>query len=504
MRGPYAGARFWALLALVGLGAALRVWKLGGLSLSYDELQSVTHAARPFPLSLLSAFLADPHPPLYYALLGGWMQLGRSDATVLLFSVLLGTALIPSVYHVAARLYGLRVALFAALVCALHPLALFWSHFARMYALVMLLALWAFYWNARLLGERAPNWRLVAALIVTEVCLVYSHVAAPFALLFVYAGVLLERAPDTIALKRWLRLHVPIALLALPYLHFPFTTSQSHMRRPAFPDLIEALSLFVNGVEQPSALVVWICALAFVGVAAALLYRRKHRAFAACLLLAPFLVAAAFSHAIKPIWFAPRIFAFLVPFAALGLARLYCDRGPARIVALVALALLVRGAVGYTFNWEKSQRFVDAAREVRAGARPGDLVLVPTLKDKWAFSWYFAGPDWDRELWTGTAAELYGSFASVDGFRALVRRVGPFGREPVGEPIAVWPADRRAAGSLPAASRIWLVARTEAQRAELTRRFGIEGPPTRFEVAGLDMTLYERSASALAHFRSAP
>src|SRR5512145_196214 len=75
----------WTGLAgVLALGAALRVAMLPGATLGYDGLQSVTHAARGIPTGLLSAFLHDPHPPLYYALLSLWLRVGTSDAAILL------------------------------------------------------------------------------------------------------------------------------------------------------------------------------------------------------------------------------------------------------------------------------------------------------------------------------------------------------------------------------------------------------------------------------------
>ncbi len=503
---PRAAARWprWAaVLALTAAAAALRAAKLPELSLAYDGIQSVTHAGRPFPLSLLSALLSDPHPPLYYALLSAWMRLFPSDAGILAFSVLASAALVPSLYYVGRRLYGERVGLFAALVGALHPLALFWSHYARMYALVMLLALWAFYANARLLsgprpeqpGSRRETRRRAAAVVVLELCLIYSHVAAPFALLFVYAWAAARRFGGPGGWRRFAAPHAVVLLLALPYLFFPLTTGQAHMRRPGAGDVVEALSLFVNGMQQPDGFVVGVSAAVFAAAAALLLARRSSRAFAACFLVAPFAAAAAVSWAVKPIWYGPRTFAFLVPFSALAFARLAFDEGGrgraspwARGTALLALALVSRGAVGYTLHYEKTQRFVDAAQLVRSEARAGDLVLVPTLKDKWAFSRYFVGADWDRALWTDSTAALWSRAASRDGRRDLARRVGGFGRDPEGLAIEVLPADRREA--LPPAARVWVVARNVRHRDELVRRFALGDPRERWRVPGVDVALF--------------
>ena len=85
-------------------------------------------------------------------------------------------------------------------------------------------------------------------------------------------------------------------------------------------------------------------------------------------------------------------------------------RGLATTAAVLAIALMGRGAGGYTFHFEKEQRFVDAARIVDHARLPGDLVVVPGLKDKWAFNWYFAGPEWSRGAWPAGSREMVGRF----------------------------------------------------------------------------------------------
>jgi hypothetical protein len=486
------------LLAVLAIGAALRLWKLPDTSLGYDGLQSVTHAVRAFPVNAISAFLHDPHPPLYYVILGPWMRLGTSDPTVLMLSVLLSLLLVPSVWWIAREHHGPRVALAAALVCALHPLALYWSHFARMYALVMLLSVWTWHWNLRLLEHDALRWRTALALVLTELALVYSHVAAPFFLVFIALHAAWCGRTRRAALRDWAALQAAVAVCALPELYFAFRTGARHMQQPDLAELGRTLSLLVNGVGETSAF--WVAAgtAGFALVAAALLARRDTRAFAVCFWVLPFAAAAAVSHLAKPIWYGPRLFAFLVPFVAIGLARLACasdgERAPRAAFAtgLLALALLLRGALGYTLHYEKSERFIDAAHILESEARSGDLVLVPTLKQKWALNWYLMGPDWARGAWQAGGIDALRH--ALDGARrpAFVADLVSYGSQPGPERPPVLAASESGGDSLARASRVWVLTLGASQRDVLLAKFELGPEAHAFQPEGLELSVHAR------------
>ena len=459
------------------IGAGLRLEMLPGATLGYDALQSVTHAARGIPTGLLSAFLHDPHPPLYYALLALWLPLGSSDAAVLLLSILLCLLAIASVYHVARVREGPRVALLAALVLALDPLALHWSLHARMYALVMLLSVWAWHFASLLAeGSRRPA-HLVGA-VAAELALLYSHVAAPFFLGCILAAGIPELLRSRKAIRRWLVAQAAVALGALPYLFFPATTGQAHMKRPDAGDLAEALALFTSGIDPEPSWLVPLGAAAFAGVAACLLLRRDDRPLAVALLVLPFAAAALASHLVRPIWYAPRLFAFVTPFFSIGLARLVfapggaARRGMQRAVATGALVLLVFGSVSTVRRPLREERFIDAAVVLREHALPDDLVVVPTLKDKWALAWYAMGPGWSRAVVQGSALETLDRVTRGEERRALLAGLARYGRDASAGPIGIAPMDDLVAADLARVGRVWVVARSAAAADAIGARLG--------------------------------
>lgn len=132
------------VLALTGLAILLRALRLSWQPLWWDEGYSVYFATEPLA-RMLDLTAHDIHPPLYYALLHGWIALWGSAAPPILraLSVLLGAVAIPLLGWLAWRLFPgrQRVLLLAVTLLALNPMHLFYSQEVRMYGLGMALGL---------------------------------------------------------------------------------------------------------------------------------------------------------------------------------------------------------------------------------------------------------------------------------------------------------------------------------------------------------------------------
>lgn len=141
--------------SIILLATVLRVLRLDFQPLWWDEGYSVWFATH--PLSQMAALTAqDIHPPLYYALLHGWIGLlGPGPAALRLLSIVFGTVTIPTLYLAGRLLFPgyRRVAFLAALLLATNPMHVFYSQEVRMYGLMALLSP----------GILAAAWRVMAA-----------------------------------------------------------------------------------------------------------------------------------------------------------------------------------------------------------------------------------------------------------------------------------------------------------------------------------------------------
>ncbi len=132
------------LLAITLLAFGLRAYRLDSQSLWYDE--GVTALVSQFDLPSLTRWTADDiQPPLYYVLVAGWGRLaGWSEWSLRFPSLFFGALTVPLLAALATRLTRRRPAgLLAGLVTALHPLLLYYSQEARMYALLLALGVLA-------------------------------------------------------------------------------------------------------------------------------------------------------------------------------------------------------------------------------------------------------------------------------------------------------------------------------------------------------------------------
>ena len=122
------------LIALILLGALLRLLNLGGKSMWLDEAFSAANAA--LTQAEIWARVSEPHPPLYYSLLHAWRAAGDGDAWLRLPSVLTSWLNLGLMFLLARRLLGREAALLATALLALSPLDLWYAQEARMYIFV--------------------------------------------------------------------------------------------------------------------------------------------------------------------------------------------------------------------------------------------------------------------------------------------------------------------------------------------------------------------------------
>ena len=180
------------LLGLIILaGFALRLARLDFQPLWGDEGWSF-YFAWMSPGELLSATAQDIHPPLYYLLLSGWLGLAGSSALAgRLFSVMVGTLLVPLGYRTARHLLGMRVGLLAAGLMAVAPLAIYYAQEVRMYGLVTVLGLASMYFFSRGLSQaphpasarKSSSWHWLGYVLTTAAALytMYYAVFIPLA-----------------------------------------------------------------------------------------------------------------------------------------------------------------------------------------------------------------------------------------------------------------------------------------------------------------------------------
>jgi hypothetical protein len=217
---------------------------------------------------------------------------------------------------------------------------------------------------------------------------------------------------DRRKLLEWAGAQAVIGLLSLPVLALGMAHKVGHTHSPGLGDLLATWSFVSTGTGGPEpwrfddgGVAPWRAALAaavFGLLAWAAVTTPKARWRIVSLVLAPMLVVALLSYALKPIWL-NRVFVSTTPFLALALAQLAAEprprarSWPLAAVCALAAAWLAIGVLDQTTR-AKGDGYAAAADYVRATARPGDVVEMSDAPGLWAFLWRYAGPNWGDPL----------------------------------------------------------------------------------------------------------
>ena len=171
-------------VALITLGAfGLRAYLLDVQSLWYDEGVTAEVARR--GITELTRWTAhDIQPPLYYYVVAAWGRLaGWSEWSLRFPSVFFGTLIPPLLAATALALTRRRSAsILAALFGALHPLLLYYSQEARMYAMLTALGVLLAYLVVHAESGIMHRWLHWATYVAVATAAIYTHYFAFFLL----------------------------------------------------------------------------------------------------------------------------------------------------------------------------------------------------------------------------------------------------------------------------------------------------------------------------------
>jgi len=389
-----------ALAAVTLVALVVRAAALGRLSLWIDEGYSVLQVTyRPF-----SDWTVDVHPPLYYALLLAWSRASTSDVWLRLLSALLGTATIPAVYALGARLAGRAVGLWAAAFTAVTWFHVWHSREARMYPLLVLafaVALWGIVAGAR--DGRAAGW---AAYALAGAVMAWSHgVGLYYALILAGLALVVPREDGRRwSWRPWLIATAAMLLAYVPWLPVAFQTTRRIVDRYWIPPAAGDPPVFTTihyftvapilgpgrilrgqlGVDVGALLGPWLWLVPILAVLAlaCVAARPQERWMVRVLVLAflaPIGLFTAMSLMVRPILLPRILLPVVVPLVlllALGVEALPRRWARAGAGTLVALILLLGTFYGIRHNAGQSEAWREASRYVQEVARPGDALLV--------------------------------------------------------------------------------------------------------------------------------
>jgi uncharacterized membrane protein len=458
------------LLALTVLAGVLRLYRLSYHGYWDDEIITALASRPPVTEIFQSLPAISIHPPLFYILVHGWMQVAGDNLLALrLFSVLIGTMCVPAIYAVGRELISTPAALVAAFLMAVSPIQIFHSQQARMYPLLTLIVLVAVLLFVH--AWRKGGWHRWLWFGGSVAVAFYTHVYAPFSILGLDVWALLHayrhRRVDK---ERWIGLIAAqvLGLIAftpfLPQMSRSVTTAVEQfwlVSNTLLVDWMPALIECSNGAtlileslrDTPPGNEAYLAGLgsAIVGVVAVILSlvysvreARRHAQerdmwlLLHALLWTPVVVATTISLTIKPILVNRYLIALSIPLylvMAWMLERFWRNRG-VQVVALLFVASIGINLVLLYPDEHTTNKRVQIARTLVSAQQPGDAIAIsywhifdtvalthPEVQDVYVVP----GPTLDNAYWEGfvTYTNWPGphSVQPVDAFAPRYQRV---------------------------------------------------------------------------------
>ena len=400
----------WLLLLIILMGLALRLFRLEGQSLWYDEGITWLLSQMDSPATLIRWTAADIQPPLYYLLI--WLTdilYGHSEWALRFPSALFGTLTIPLLARLARRLWPATslTETLTALIVALSPLMVYYGQEARMYTLLVFAASLSSYFLltalARPVDRLAPLWYAL-----TAAAALYTHYFAAFLLL----------AHGVYALgsnwRQWRRLALMFGLTGLLFSPWLPTLLGRLGDDPSYwagslklnEAIRKLLISFTAGETVLEATGFWLmlifAALLLIGGGWVVITHNKPPTLLLWWLVLPPLLILGLSY--RSPKFNPRYAMLAWPaltlltawlLSALFRAKRSVGRALAAVIALMMLGMFIFSLT----NWFTDRRFAKddfraAAQFVRERAAPDETVLLSSghLFPVWAY--YFGWQNW--------------------------------------------------------------------------------------------------------------
>lgn len=171
------------LLSIILIGSLLRIYHLGTESIWLDEAASIDGSKESFVSVIQSSGRLHNVPPLYFVLLHFWMLLfGTGEIAVRSLSAIFGIISIFVIYQVGCQLFNRKVGLISSFLSAISCYHIYYSQEARAYSLLQLLTLLSFSFFIKILKTDDKRELYFALLLLTNVCLAYTHPYGLFAI----------------------------------------------------------------------------------------------------------------------------------------------------------------------------------------------------------------------------------------------------------------------------------------------------------------------------------
>lgn len=168
---------FKILSFVILLAFLLGFYRIGELSLWYDEIQSVVHSGWCNSLEcIIRTDTGGVNPPLYAILLYFWFKLfGITEFTARFFSLLVGVLVVISSYLVGKTIFNQKISLLATLLISVSTMFVRYSQEARTYMLFTLASLLMLYFFYVMTIKHRTGSFYMAGFVLSNILNIYTN-----------------------------------------------------------------------------------------------------------------------------------------------------------------------------------------------------------------------------------------------------------------------------------------------------------------------------------------
>jgi len=415
----------WFLAGSLISSVALNLYYLFSQSIRLDEAQSIWVATKSV-VGILKISGQDVQTPLYPILLHFWMQVLGTDIVVARFlSLIFFIGTLPFLYWLLREVITKDVAILGVALFALSPFVLWYSHEARTYTLITLLAAANNLYFLRMLNSRGKTNKFFY--LITAILGVYSHYFFVFQLIsqavymvaFTVKRVFKKRHPRPEHwrfLVAYLGVGVSILVLFLPWLWFVYGLGLAANTQPIIPkatsfDLIQIYINFIFGFQQQGtqslAVSVWplfLMLMFFVFTRKMLIKLDRLDYFVVVSFLPVVLVYLVSFY--KPI-FLPRYLIFVTPAVFVLLAWLLVNFGK-KVLSGLSTGMAMVMLVSLNFQSKSiltpvKEDYRDVINLIETQTTPQDIIVASAPFTIYPLEYYYSGtvridtiPHWNR------------------------------------------------------------------------------------------------------------
>lgn len=172
------GYSFFIAAFLFFLNLYIKSFEISAVGFDLDEAWHSFFSQKSFS-EIIRIAGEDPNGPLYNLLLHFWMQIvGVSEVSIRWLSVLLSAVTAPLIYIFGKKYFNTLAGIFAALLFSFSNIHFFFSHNARVYALICMLAVLSFYLFIKLIRTKRTS--VLAWFIIVNTLIIYTHLTTVF------------------------------------------------------------------------------------------------------------------------------------------------------------------------------------------------------------------------------------------------------------------------------------------------------------------------------------